>query len=54
MSERERATEMEWLEWFYCEADFGPADWDVRQNLKEAFMEETGKRLPLDYEIGES
>ena len=46
MSSRERATELEYLRWFVCNADFGPADEDVKQNMKEQFMEETGKNIP--------
>jgi len=45
----EKATELEWLEWFYANADFGPADGDVRQYLKDDFMESTGKELPEGY-----
>jgi hypothetical protein len=43
---RERATELEWLRWFAQHADFGPADGDIRQMMKEQFMEETAKNLP--------
>jgi hypothetical protein len=49
-SPKERSTEIEWLRWFYEEADFGPADGDVRMYLKEDFVEETGKLLPEEYE----
>lgn len=48
----ERATPIEWLEWFYGNADFGPADDDVRFSLAEQFKEETGKELPEEYEEG--
>lgn len=48
----EKATELEWLKWFYCEADFGPADSDVRYYLKERFEKETGKKLPKGYDEG--
>jgi hypothetical protein len=41
-----RATKEEWLEWFYFNADFGPADDDVRHYLMEDFMKETGKEMP--------
>jgi hypothetical protein len=41
-----RATELEWLKWFACNADFGPADGDVRELMQRAFMRETGKNLP--------
>jgi len=46
----ERATELEWLKWFYCYADFGPADGDVRDMLKADFQSETGKAMPEGYE----
>lgn len=46
----EKATELEFLKWFYLNADFGPADGDVRQNMSEYFTEKTGKSLPDGYE----
>ena len=46
---RERATELEWLRWFYRNTDFGPADDDVQLSMKSAFMEECGKNLPGGY-----
>ena len=49
---RERATELEWLTWFYHNSDFGPADGDVRQSLQESFMEKTGKNLPEGWNYG--
>ena len=49
---RPRATELEWLRWFARNADFGPADGDVRQSLKEQFMEETAKNLPKGWNMG--
>jgi hypothetical protein len=42
----ETATPIEFLEWFYINADFGPADSDVRHYLKQQFMKSTGKNLP--------
>lgn len=50
---RKRATECEWFEWFYQNADFGPADSDVRTILKERFMNETQKNLPNGYNYAE-
>lgn len=47
----ERATEFEFLSFFYGEADFGPADGDVRNIIKEAFVRSTGKELPEGYEL---
>lgn len=35
-----------WLEWFHQEADFGPADDDVRHMPMSAYEEETGKDCP--------
>lgn len=46
----ERATEIEWLGWFYGAADFGPADDDVRAMMREQFKQETGKDIPEEYE----
>lgn len=45
----EKATELEFLEWFYANADFGPADDDVREMLKQEFKDETNKDLPDGY-----
>lgn len=46
---RERATEIEYLRYFYQYADFGPGDSDVRDWLKESFMNNTGKNIPEGY-----
>lgn len=51
---KERATELEYLKFFYNEADFGPAESDVRDYLKEKFQEETGKLLPEGYNYDSS
>lgn len=48
-----KATELEFLKWFYLNADFGPADGDVRASLKEEFMVEFRKNLPKGYELEE-
>lgn len=45
----ERATELEYLQYFYAVADFGPADEDIRYMIKQKFKEETGKELPIGY-----
>lgn len=45
----DRATELEWLKWFYNHSDFGPADGDVRDWLAETFKAQTGKLLPIGY-----
>jgi len=44
-----RATELEWLKWFFQSTDFGPADYDVKYYMREAFIKETGKQLPEGY-----
>ncbi len=46
---RLKATELEYLKWFYREADFGPADEDVRDIMNESFVRATGKELPDGY-----
>jgi len=43
---RERATELEYLKWFRLDADFGPADSNVKDHMDERFMDETGKNIP--------
>ena len=45
----ERATELEWLEYFYQHADFGPAHEDVVDLIQNAFIDETGKKLHSSY-----
>lgn len=49
----ERATELEYLKWFFQEADFGPADSEVRDIMNEDFMNNTGKNLPEGYNFAE-
>ena len=46
---KEEATVLEYLKWFWQEADFGPADMDVRAALDERFKQETGKAIPKAY-----
>ncbi len=41
-----KATECEYFRWFRLNADFGPADGDVKDALNQDFIEETGKDLP--------
>ena len=45
----EKATELEFLRWFFIYADFGPVDWDVRDHMYRLFTERTGKALPEGY-----
>jgi len=46
----EKATELEYLQWFYANADFGPADSDVRDIMNQEFVQDTEKELPEGYE----
>ncbi len=46
----EKATELEYLKWFFSYADFGPAEGDVRDYMNEMFVKSTGKQLPVGYE----
>lgn len=41
--------ERQWLEWFFVNADFGPADGDVRQMLQEQYEKKTGQTIPPNY-----
>jgi len=45
-----KATELEWLQYFYQCADFGPAHGDVVYLIAKDFMKETGKEMPEGYE----
>ena len=47
----EEATKEEWLEYFYDNADFGPADDDVRCLIMLRFEKKTGKRVPTGYRV---
>jgi hypothetical protein len=50
---RKRATELEYLTWFRIHADFGPADGDVKDMLNRAFMKETGKNIPVGWNLAQ-
>ena len=41
-----------WLEWFFCNADFGLAHDDVMINLFDEFHNETGELLPEEITEG--
>lgn len=41
--------EFEYLYWFYQNADFGPADGDVRYFLDQRYEKETGRLIPPSY-----
>ena len=47
---KEKATELEFLKYFFSYADFGPADGDVRDIMYADFKRRTGKELPEGYE----
>ena len=49
MTDKEEATELEWLTYFCQYADFGPADGDVRQYMQEDFERKTGKLVPSNW-----
>lgn len=44
------ASELDYLKWFAANADFGPADGDVRDDLKNRFVKETGQRVPKGWD----
>jgi len=48
-----RASELEWLQYFYGAADFGPAHEDVVDIIQQSFKDETGLRLPEGYDYRE-
>lgn len=50
---RERASDLEYLEWFRLNADFGPADSDVKRSMNEQFMDSTGKNIPRGWNYAE-
>lgn len=49
MSKEER-DELEYLRWFYCNADFGPAHGDVIFHMNEEYVSETGNSVPEGYD----
>lgn len=42
--------ELEYLQWFHCNADFGPAESDVRYYLNKQYTEQTGNPVPAGYD----
>lgn len=46
------ATPLEFLEWFFANADFGPAHEDVVNILMSQFESETNKAVPEEYAEG--
>ena len=49
MANKKPATELEFLKWFFLNADFGPADGDVRACMCTDFEDETGMLVPEGY-----
>lgn len=48
MNDAQKA-ELEYLRWFFGNADFGPADGDVRYYMNERYTKQTGKPVPDGY-----
>ena len=46
-----RASELEWLKYFYENIDLGPADEDVVEMMKEEFVIKTKKKMPKGYKL---
>lgn len=44
--------ELDWLRWFHEHADFGPADEDVRDYLKEQYEREKAQKRSITDVIG--
>lgn len=45
--------ELEYLLWFYRNADFGPAHGGVMLHMNSQFTRETGKPVPAGYKYDE-
>jgi hypothetical protein len=41
----------DWLLWFFTEADFGPADSDVREIMQRQYKTKTGGIIPSAYKV---
>lgn len=41
--------QQDFLLWFFENADFGPADCDVRHFLFKAYEQETGRKVPKKF-----
>ncbi len=46
---KDELTELEYLQWFYNEADFGPAHEDVVGSINDYIEKQTGKSVPSNY-----
>jgi hypothetical protein len=42
-----------WLKWFAQNADFGPADSDVKMAMQQYYEKNTGNRVPDDWKVEE-
>ena len=42
---------LKFLDWFYCNVDFGPAEEDVIIYMLEQYEYVTGEKVPLEYDI---
>jgi hypothetical protein len=51
VNKNRRASELEWLRWFYQFADFGPRDEEIRKQLKETFKVRRGLDIPEGYTL---
>jgi hypothetical protein len=49
MTEEQKA-ELNYLRWFHGNADFGPAEGDVRYHLNQQYEMETGVKVPEGYD----
>lgn len=48
---KKAATKEEWLEWFWCNADFGPAHDDVMAAYEYEFEAFTGTTVPKEWSV---
>ncbi len=49
MDNKELQDELEYLRWFHGNADFGPADCDVRYFMNQKYTNQTGRPVPAGY-----
>lgn len=49
----ENKDELEYLRWFYNNADFGPAHEDVIYYMNEQYTDDTGDPVPDGYRLDE-
>lgn len=50
---KKRATELDFLRYFYVNADLGPADSYVRDIMMERFVATKGMSLPSGYKLSD-